>query len=93
MLSAVATGGGPTDYIGPARLAEAHLVLGDRETALALLEKDSGEGGDHSLWARYQGPVFDPIREEPRFVTLLRAMHLPTTVVRRPSGDQDPPAT
>lgn len=93
MLTAVSTGGAPTDYIGPARLAEAHLVLGDRETALALLEKDSGEGGDHSLWARYQSPVFDPIREDPRFVTLLRTMHLPTTVARRPSENQNPAST
>ena len=90
MLASVSATDGSPGYIGPTRLAEAHLALGDREAALALLEKDRGEGGDHSLWARYQGLVFDPIREDPRFVAILRAMHLPTTIARKAPGRDDP---
>ncbi len=56
-------------------------VLGESERALALLERDAREG-DNALWHNYQFPVFDGIRKDPRFIALLRAQNLPTTLAR-----------
>ena len=61
--------------------AELYALIGEREKALALLEQEYREG-DKALWASYQDFSFDPIREDPRFVALLRAMKLPTTLAR-----------
>ena len=56
-------------------------MLGSKERALALLERDEREG-DRTLWNCYQDPFFDPIRGDPRFVALLRQEGLPTTLSR-----------
>ena len=93
LLAAVTANGTAFDYIGPLRLAEAHLVLGETDEAWPLLERDAQEGGDHGLWAHYQSPVYDPIRNDPRFVALLRSMNLPTTLTRRIRGKGDPAST
>lgn len=63
-------------------VAEMYAVIGERERVLDLLERDAREGDD-GLWSSYQLPVFDGLREEPRFLTLLRRLRLPTTI-RRP---------
>ena len=62
-------------------LASYHALLGNTESALSLLEQDFREG-DRALWGVYQWESFDSIRDDPRFVALLRAMHLPTTLTR-----------
>lgn len=92
LLVTPAAEGARPEFLGSVRLAEAHLLLGDREKAFALLEADVREGGDHSLWAHYLGRVYDPIRDDPRFVALLSEMHLPTTLPRetRPERDTAP---
>ncbi len=70
-------------------LAGFYALLGNTERALSLLEQDFREG-DRSLWSVYQLEYFDAIRNDPRFVALLRAAHLPTTLARplRLSGPQ-----
>ncbi len=51
-------------------------VLGDTDLALTLLEAAARDG--HSdLWFDYQNPYLDPIRNTPRFASLLRALNLP----------------
>lgn len=73
--------GSMTGYASATRVAALYALLGEREKALALLEQDYRDG-DRSLWALYQEVFFDPIREDARFVALLRAMKLPTTLGR-----------
>ena len=69
-------------YIPRAELAERYALCGEREKALALLERDFREG-DRDLWFSYQSMAFDTIRDDPRFVALLHAMNLPTGIRRR----------
>lgn len=67
--------------------AEGYALLGEYERALALLERDDREEGKN-LWNVYLSSAFDPIRDDPRFVAMLRALNLPTTLARpfRPVG-------
>ena len=71
------------EYLPLITTAQFYAAWGEAERALAILERDYREG-DKTLWNTYQGPAFDPIRENPRFVALLRTMKLPTTLRRRP---------
>lgn len=59
-----------------------HAAIGEDGPALDLLERDAQEG-DNALWSVYSLPVFDRIRDDPRFVALLRAQGLPTTLRRQ----------
>ena len=58
-----------------------YAVLGDNERALALLERDDREEGKN-LWNVYLQPELDPIRDDPRFIAMLRSLNLPTTLSR-----------
>jgi adenylate cyclase len=68
-------------YISATHLAMLFAALGERTRALDLLEKDAREG-DRVLWLWYRGVWFDSIREDPRFVGLLRQYGLPTPRTR-----------
>lgn len=65
------------EYFGLDVIAGVYAALGEREKALALLERDA-RGGDESFWVGFRQHVFDPIRSEPRFLALLKAMNLPS---------------
>jgi TolB-like protein/class 3 adenylate cyclase/Flp pilus assembly protein TadD len=54
-----------------------YLGLGDKEQAIAWLQKAYAEGYDAWIltWAK-QFPFFDPIRSDPRFIELLRKIGL-----------------
>ncbi len=54
------------------------LLAGQRDRVLELLEQD-GKARDRMLWFLYQLPVLDPLREDPRFQSLLRVQGLPVT--------------
>ena len=69
-------------YLSPSVVAGFYAIWGDPERALSLLEGDYREG-DRTLWNVYQGAQLDPLRGEPRFVALLRAMNLPTGIPTR----------
>jgi adenylate cyclase len=71
-------------YTSPFILAADYAALGEKEKTLALLEREQREG-DRFLWAHYQDVQFDSIRDDPRFITLLEEMNLPTTLFRPPA--------
>jgi len=66
------------EYVPLSRLALLAAAIGERDRAIAYLEKDWTEG-DRGLWFTYQGLGFDPVRSDPRFVRLLEQMRLPTS--------------
>ena len=72
-------------YFSAADLAMMYAALGDRERALDFLEKDAREG-DGILWLFHRSVIFDSIREDPRFVALLRQYQLPILPLLRPSS-------
>ena len=65
-------------YVPLTRLAVLAAAIGDKDRAIAYLEKDWVEG-DRGLWFVYQGIGFDPVRSDPRFVRMLERMRLPTS--------------
>jgi tetratricopeptide (TPR) repeat protein len=71
-------------YVSGTQLAMMYGALGENERALDLLEKDFREG-ELILWLWYRGVFFDSIRDDPRFVTLLRQYGLPAHSIHRPS--------
>jgi len=79
-------------YIPLPGLAAGYARLGDGEKALELLERDYREG-DRVLWNSYQSPAYDSIREDPRFVALLREMNLPTSLRRPVQNTRERPAS
>jgi adenylate cyclase len=64
-------------------LAMLYGALGEKNRALDLLE-EAYRDGDRVLWLWYRGLFFDSIRDDPRFVALLRQYGLPTSHPRRP---------
>ena len=57
------------------RIAGRYAILGDNENALAYVEKYSPQRG--SSWSYLKAePIWDNIRDEPRFQTVLRKMNL-----------------
>lgn len=61
--------------VDPATLVWAHLGMGDKEEALADLEKAYSEHFG-ILTTLKVDPAFDPLRSDPRFQDLLRRAHL-----------------
>jgi adenylate cyclase len=66
------------EYMSPMLVVQALAQLGRTEEALSRLEQDV-RNGESYLWAHYQLPYFDPIRDHPRFIAALDSFHLPTT--------------
>ena len=73
--------GKTAEYLSPVDWAGLYAVLGNKEKALDLLEEDY-RVGDRTFWNTYQDFRYDTIREDPRFLSLLRSMNLPTTLKR-----------
>jgi tetratricopeptide (TPR) repeat protein len=71
-----------TGYVPPVVAASFYANWGENEKALTLLERDWLEG-DRTLWSFYQSELLDPLREDPRFIAILKDMNLPTTVPAR----------
>ena len=76
------TGGGSYDaliarsHVSAAEFAAIHAALGDREAALADLERAYDERSTFLIYAGVW-PPFDPLRGEPRFRALMQRMGLP----------------
>jgi len=66
-----------TRFVTLSDIAILYAALGKKERALDWLERDF-QTGDSILWLTYQSINFDPIREDPRFQSMLRKLNLPT---------------
>ena len=62
-------------YAQAIALAAVHTGLGEKERALEWLERAFEEHCGGLSWMHYD-PVWDGLREEPRFQALLSKMHL-----------------
>ncbi|HEU4809476.1 MAG TPA: hypothetical protein VFS69_02350, partial [Sphingomicrobium sp.] len=61
---------------GSTQIAEIYAQLGDREAALAALER-AYEVKDAGLTSMLVDPWLDPVRHEPRFEAIVRKMDFP----------------
>ncbi len=63
-------------YVAPTDLAKVYIGLGDRDQAFAWLEKGFQQ---HDFWLTFLkgDPMFDGLRSDPRFQSLLRRIGLP----------------
>jgi adenylate cyclase len=84
-LLAEAERGEAHGYVSVGDRAMLHAALGDRDRALDELEKEWREE-DMMLWLFYRGVWFDAIRDDARFVALLREYGLPEGPPRRGRG-------
>jgi adenylate cyclase len=80
-VAARAERGEAKSYTSATHLAMLYAALGERGRALDLLEQDFRDG-DRILWLHHRGVYFDSIREDPRFVALLREYGLPVHSIR-----------
>jgi TolB-like protein/Tfp pilus assembly protein PilF len=64
------------DYVSPGELAILHVALGDKEAALASLEKAYAAHDSQLMYLKVE-PEFDPLRSDPRFQDLMRRMNFP----------------
>jgi TolB-like protein/Flp pilus assembly protein TadD len=78
------TGRAAESYVSPARIAQIHLGLGDHARALEWLDRALDERCPEVVWIGVH-PMFDELRDEPRFVAALARTGLsgstPTTRV------------
>ncbi len=65
-----------TRYVSPYSVALVHAGLGDREQALAWLEKAYAERSDYMPYLNRE-PMLDGLRSDPRFAALVRRVGLP----------------
>jgi serine/threonine-protein kinase len=82
------TRAGDERYVSPLRIAQVHLGLGDRARALDGLERALDARATDLAWLGVH-PMFDPLRDEPRFQAVLQRIDLtasppPTSASPRP---------
>jgi len=82
--------GRAAQYVADADAASLEALLGRNDRALALLEKDLREG-DKVLWLAYQHWFLDSVRDDARFLALLRSANLPLTLSRPRWTPRHPP--
>jgi Flp pilus assembly protein TadD len=63
-------------YVSPSEFATVHLALGDKNRALAYLEKGYEERSSYLTYLKAD-PFLDPLRDDPRFQSLLRRLNFP----------------
>lgn len=63
-------------FVQPYEIALVYLGLGDKDQAFALLEKTFQQRGVHLLYLKVE-PMFDSLRNDPRFHDLVRRMNFP----------------
>jgi hypothetical protein len=64
------------DYVSPVDLAAIHARLGNKEEALALLERGFAEHASYLSEIKVD-PDYASLHSEPRFAALLRRMEIP----------------
>jgi TolB-like protein/Tfp pilus assembly protein PilF len=65
------------DYVAPQDLAYVHIALGDLDRGLALLQQGVNEHASRLLWLGVD-PRVDAVRTDPRFITIIRHLGIPT---------------
>jgi len=65
-----------TRYVSPYSVALVHAGLGDRDQALAWLDKAYDERSDYMPYLKLE-PMLDSLRSDPRFAALVRRVGLP----------------
>jgi len=65
-----------TRYVSPYSVALVHAGLGDRDQALAWLDKAYAERSDYMPYLKLE-PMLDSLRSDPRFGALVRRVGLP----------------
>jgi len=63
-------------YISPYLFAVVYVGLGDKDQAFAWMEKAYQDRSFWLIWLKVE-PRFDSLRDDPRFVNLLRRIGLP----------------
>ena len=63
-------------YVQPTRIARLYVSAGEKERALGWLEKAYQEREGHLVYINVE-PDWDPLRDDPRFQSLLRRMNFP----------------
>ena len=64
-------------YVRPTLFAETYALLGDKEQAMAWLEKAYDERDGFLAYVK-TWPFYDPLRDDPRFQALQRRMNFPS---------------
>ncbi len=65
------------EYVLPLGIAWIYIGLGDKDQAFVWLDKSFEERSDGMRQIK-TNPIYDPLRSDPRFIDLLKRMHLPT---------------
>jgi Flp pilus assembly protein TadD len=63
-------------YVSPVDMAMIHIGLEDNERAIEDLERAYEEHADRMSWIKVN-PVFDPLRSDLRFQSILQRMNFP----------------
>jgi len=88
-LLAELTAAPPSQFVSAEYLPALYAMLGEKEKALDLLEQ-SVRAGESGLWIRQLMPAFDGIRDDPRFVAMLRSFRLPDEALRGREAARSP---
>jgi TolB-like protein/Flp pilus assembly protein TadD len=65
-----------TQYVIPSFVAAVYVATGEEDKAFAELERSIEVRDSWLKWGKVE-PLFDPVRDDPRFAALLRRMNLP----------------
>ena len=65
-----------TQYVIPSFIGAIYGAMGEKDKAFAELDKSIEQHDSWFKWAKVE-PLFDPIRDDPRFAGLLKRMNLP----------------
>jgi len=63
-------------YVPPSYLAVVYIALGDKDRAFTQLEQSYQLRSEHLLYLKVE-PLVDPLRSDPRFLSLLQRVGLP----------------
>jgi serine/threonine protein kinase/tetratricopeptide (TPR) repeat protein len=70
-----------SQYVSPYLFAQVCIGLGDRDAALAWLERASAERATEMIWLGVR-PIFDAVRNDKRFQKILQTVGMATAEVR-----------